>query len=250
MDYSRYKNRNFGIGIRIRETGDIFETRTQCAEYLGVGVSMITMALSGKVKTCKGYHIDLVDFEFIHHITPEILEELYELTGEECEWREHPWRHNVYVSETGLIAKNIRGNIMINNQHLINSGYLVVSVGDVGTITSKNRNVLVHRLVAETYIPNPYDKNFVNHIDGDKTNNAVYNLEWCSQSENMRHAFDNGLYDTEKVMVVETGEIFDSASKCARAIGGSVSGIHDCKTGRQKRHRGYRFKFFRDGDQV
>lgn len=244
-DYGRYKNRLHGIGIRIVETGEIFETRTAYANYLGVSAGAITYHLSGKSKTCGGYHLEIVDILLDHELTEEILEELYELTGETCEWRSHPDRPNVYVSYNGTIAKNVRGRIIIKQQNVINSGYLVASIGDLSTVTSKNHNVLVHKLVAETYVYNddPINKRFVNHIDGDKFNNSANNLEWCSASENMRHAFDNGLCPTERVLVVETGEIFNSMSDCARAIGGTVSGIHDCKSGRQTHHRGYHFRF-------
>ena len=176
-------------------------------------------------------------------MTPEILEELYDLTGLECEWREHPWRPNIYVSYYGQIAKNIRGRIVIKRQHLQNSGYLVVSVGDYKTSTSSYNNQLVHRLVAETYLTNYYNKPHVNHIDGNKLNNCADNLEWCTPNENMRHAFSNGLCQSKKVKLIETGEIFNSMSECAREIDGSTSGIYDCKTGRQKAHRGYHFKF-------
>lgn len=57
----------------------------------------------------------------------------------------------------------------------------------------KDRTMRVHRLVAEAFIPNPDGKDTVNHIDGNKQNNVVSNLEWANRSEQMFHAYDLGL---------------------------------------------------------
>ena len=57
----------------------------------------------------------------------------------------------------------------------------------------KPKNCRVHRLVAQHFIPNPNNLPEVNHIDGDKANNQVSNLEWCTRSHNVKHSFDTGL---------------------------------------------------------
>lgn len=64
-------------------------------------------------------------------------------------------------------------------------GYLLVNL----CIDGHKSHHLLHRLVAQTYLPNPNNLPQINHKDGDKLNNKVENLEWCSQSDNMKHSF-------------------------------------------------------------
>lgn len=74
------------------------------------------------------------------------------------------------------------------------NGYMRVRV----SFEAEKYTMRIHREVALAFIPNVEDKEQVNHIDGDKTNNQVENLEWCTSSENQKHAVDTGLRVHEK----------------------------------------------------
>jgi len=72
---------------------------------------------------------------------------------------------------------------------LINSGYYTVSLYSQG----KRKHASIHRLVAESFIPNTENKRCVNHLNGIKTDNRSCNLEWANHSDNLIHAYNRGL---------------------------------------------------------
>lgn len=111
----------------------------------------------------------------------------------------------------------------------------------------KPHNVKVHREILEAFTEGNHDGLDVNHIDGDKSNNCIDNLEWCTRKENIAHAFATGLAKTTeskkvKVRVVETGIIYDSLVACSNAIDGDRNQIRRCLQGKEKSCKGLHFE--------
>lgn len=146
---------------------------------------------------------------------------------------------NFQVSNKGRIKNKKTGNI---RKILIDDvGYPTVSIHNE---TGEHRRVRVHRLVALAFLKKAHDKDCVNHIDGDKENNDVSNLEWVTYSENIRHAYKNKLNPyTIPIIIEETGEMFDSIEDCAIAIEGDSELIRQCLNPKynRKTHKGYHF---------
>lgn len=94
------------------------------------------------------------------------------------------------VTSEGKVFSNV-GKRKILKGKVSNCGYHIVLL----TIDNKKRYFSVHRLVAESFIFNPNNFPQVNHKDGNKLNNNIDNLEWCTSKENHIHARDNGLYN-------------------------------------------------------
>lgn len=117
-----------------------------------------------------------------------------------------------------------------------NSGYLTVNLSKDG----KALNKTVHRLVAKAFIPNPEGLPEIDHINGDKTNNMVENLQWISHVENNRKR-TTGLGIPKRVENVETGEIFETITAAANEYNVSKAAISKAvKTG--GRSAGYHWR--------
>lgn len=140
------------------------------------------------------------------------------------EWRDIEGFEGRYqVSYNGDI-RNAAGQVLKGNNA---GGYLMVNLYKDG----KRTRTSIHRVVAKAFIPNPENKPTVNHIDGNKLKNAVYNLEWATLAEQMKHANETGLIDSnhpfkmKSVVCVNTGEQFDSIAAAHRATGACRVGI-------------------------
>lgn len=93
------------------------------------------------------------------------------------------------ISSAGCILSYKRGAWRELHPYIGKNGYAYINLRKNGETV----RYYIHRLVAETFIPNPMNKPAVNHIDGDKLNNDVENLEWVTYSENSKHAIEHGL---------------------------------------------------------
>ena len=144
-------------------------------------------------------------------------------------WKDMPISAGRYkVSNFGNIKRK-DGYIM--SQYISHRGYKMTGL----TVNGKQKGFLVHRLVAEAFIPNPYNKPFINHKDGDKLNNNANNLEWCTNSENQLHScyvLKNPNHKCKRVECVETGEVFESSMDVQRKTGFCSSNI--CRAAKNK----------------
>ena len=138
-------------------------------------------------------------------------------------WRDIEGYEGIYqVSNLGIVRsfnKSKKGKILKQQKEV--KGYLTVRLYKSPTDW---KHFKVHRLVALSFIPNLENKPQINHINCVKTDNRMENLEWCTNGENQKHAFKNGLQRSNggvpkrKVRCIETGEIFSTVTNAGKSI--------------------------------
>ena len=173
-------------------------------------------------------------------------------------WKDIEGYEGLYqVSNLGKIRSFIKCNAHPNVPRIIkaykhNSGYLRVDL----TRDKNTQQYLLHRLVADAFIPKQESKPCINHIDGNKQNNAADNLEWVTYSENQQHAFSTGLkhpkygkeHHNHSIVNQYTlsGEFIKQwfgFGEIERVLKFSGSNIHACCKGRQKTSYGYIWRY-------
>jgi hypothetical protein len=169
------------------------------------------------------------------------------------------------VSNLGRVRSltDNKGNrrIKVRSLRMAKNGYLYLNLWVKGKMYVRKP----HRLVAEAFLDRPEGAQCVNHINGDKTDNRAENLEWCTYSQNTRHAIETGLitdparnfdmtgkhgkehptskpveqYDLDGNFIAE----YESGVEAANALGFRASNIQRCAAGRRKTAHGYKWKY-------
>ena len=143
-------------------------------------------------------------------------------------------------------------------KHSINKGYLRAGLR---LPNGKTKTIEIHRAIAEHFIDNPERLPQVNHINGIKTDNSINNLEWCTASHNIQHAYDTRLMVREglfgvrnpsfkgKIIAVniENGETFILSGSTEIALNGFLpSKVYCCIRGERKTHKNHSFALIND----
>lgn len=168
------------------------------------------------------------------------------------------WEGRYKVSNLGRVLSYNRPNghkDAIVVPHPNEKGYLMVHLYRKPV----SKTVKVHKLVAEAFIPNPAHLPEVNHIDGDKSNNRVDNLEWMTRKANVEHARKTGAMDgvlkalgdyreTTKIPVIATNKAtgeetaYESINAAARGCETAAIRVLQCIRGERKSSKGFSFR--------
>jgi hypothetical protein len=209
------------------ESAGIWLYENNLAKNIHSGRTNVSNAIRGVYKSSFGF-IWEVESQLSHE--NEIWKEI-KIENFECE--------NYYISNLGRFKNSKR--IIMKDYKPHHSGYIYVRVN--------KKKFSLHRLVSLMFIPNPENKPFVNHIDGNKVNNCLDNLEWVTCAENNKHNYTNNIkkkytrpiiqYDLEGNLI----NIFNSIKEAGDFLNICTSGIKAVLYNKQKTSKNFIFKY-------
>lgn len=246
------------------ETGEVFNTKAEAAKHLNISVGPVTDSIRDG-KSHMGYTFvyvsDLDNFKSSEPVRPD--GDWYDIQGYEGLYQitrqGDVWSLPRVVDRCSGRPNVIRGKLLDIQVDI--AGYCHVSLTDKDHST---KVYLLHRLVAQTFIPNPENKPEVNHIDGNKLNCCADNLEWSTRRENQFHAVNHGLtpawskphmkmmsnaalkVNNKPVFCVTTGEIFENRLAACRALGLGHDAVY-ISIKENRPYKGYMFKEISNG---
>ena len=168
------------------------------------------------------------------------------------------WKKFIYEGKETDYSVSTEGEVRKDTTNYILSQSSQQDYKFVGLlIDGQQKRMRVHRMVAMTFIDNPDNKPYVNHINGNRSDNNVENLEWVTPSENTRHAVETGLMNSGRKRAViqyslngEQMATFESASEAARQTGGSQSKITMCCKRQRQTANDYQWRYYDDMQDV
>ena len=157
-------------------------------------------------------------------------------------WKDIPGYDGKYQASTYGNIRSVDRVVQFGKNKRFISGRVLKQQKDVYGYSMVNlpKTIKVHRLVAMTFIPNEDGKEQINHIDGNKKNNRVENLEWVTAKENVNHEV-NVLNRIKKGVIRDDGKIYQSVNDAALDNNVSVSCISAVINGYQKTSNGFTF---------
>lgn len=161
------------------------------------------------------------------------------MNGRKEEWRKLKDFSKYEGSSEGRIRNSKTGRILKTS--LKEKRYEQVSLFK----DKKSHTKSVHCLIADAFYDGDHTGLEVNHIDGNKLNNRIDNLEYCTRSANTLHALKMNLRKPPNqigIKIVETGEVYNSVRECARSIGCDPYTIRTRLRGYDKPYKGYHFE--------
>ena len=168
------------------------------------------------------------------------------------------WKKFIYEGQETDYSVSTEGEVRKDTTNYILSQSSQQDYKFVGLIINgKQKRMRVHRMVALTFIDNPDNKPYVNHINGNRSDNNVENLEWVTPSENTQHAVNTGLFKSGRTRAViqynlngEQMATFESATEAARQTGGSQSKITMCCRRQRDSANDYQWRYYDDIQDV